>query len=304
MFKWISTSLVVLLLTSRVVFGMTSTNYTIDFDSLNSGGDDISSSTNYQIRDTIGEQATGLSTSTMYSLQAGYRQSDETTNLSFDIGTQENGTQTTFSSFDENGLTVAVASTASFTTSSFIGVVENEGLSQVVALGRIVAIAGTTITVDQWDGDPSGISATPGGGDDFVYRLEGDAATLGALSVSTGKTSLTHTDVTTNATDGYTVYVSSDGKLRVNSSTFITDVVDGAVTIGSEEYGGLVTGAFATVTSTSADFALTTSTFAIQTATTTSLDHRVGLIYKAAIGPGTSAGSYAQLVYYTVTANF
>jgi hypothetical protein len=197
-----------------------------------------------------------------------------------------------------------VASTASFSVGDFIGVVENEGLSQSVALGRIVLIAGNTITVDQWDGNPSSISAVPSGGDDFAYRLEGNAAQLGTLTVTTGATSLTHTDVSTNAQSGYTVYVTSDGKLRVSTSTFIADVSDGAVSIGSEEYGGRTFGSFATPTSTSADFAITTSTFAVQSSTTTAMDQRIGLVYKAAISNGTAAGNYSQLVFYTVTANF
>ncbi len=304
MFKWITLSLVVILFASRAVFGMTSTGYTIDFDSLNSGGDDISSSTNYQIRDTIGEQATGLSSSTSYTIQAGYRQSDAVQNLYFDIGTQQNSTQTPYTAFSSSSLTVVVNSSVNFSTSSFIGVVENEGLSQVISLGKITAINGTTITVDQWDGNPAGMSSSPSGGDDYVYQLEGSSAQLGTLTTATGKTSLTHTDVTTNAGDGYTVYVTSDGKLRVDSSTFISDVSDGSVTIGSEEYGARVFGDYSTVTSTLSDFALTTSTFAIQSSTSTSVDQRVGLIYKASINSGTSAGSYAQLLYYTVTANF
>lgn len=304
MHKWICAALVVILLSSRAAYGMGSSNYTVDFDSINSGGDDVSSSTNFQMRDTIGEQGTGFSSSTNFAIQAGYRQSDEISNLTFDIGTQENGTQTAFTAFSLGGETVTVASTASFSLGDFIGVVENRGLSQIVALGRIVLIAGNDITVDQWDGNPSGISAVPSGSDDFAYRLEGDAAQLGTLTITSGATSLTHTDVTTNASSGYTVYVTSDGKLRASVSTFIADVADGAVTIGSEEYGGRVSGSFATVTSTSADFAITTSTFAIQTATTTAMNQRVGLVYKASIGNGTPAGSYSQEVFYTVTANF
>ncbi|MFA5936098.1 MAG: hypothetical protein WC787_04595 [Patescibacteria group bacterium] len=283
---------------------MSSTNYTVEFDSINSGGDDISSSTNYFIRDTIGEQATGLSSSTNYTVQAGYRQVDETTALTFDIGTQENSTETVFSAFSSGGLSVTVASEASFATDTFIGVVENKGLSQIVALGKITTIGGNVITVDQWDGNPSGISAVPAGGDDFVYRLEGAAAQLGTLSASAGATSLTHTDVTTNAGSGYTVYVSSDGTLRSGSDS-IDNVTDGSVTIGSEEYGALVTGTRGTASSTAADFALTTSLFDIQNATSSApLEQRVGLVYKAAITATTPGGSYSQLVYYTVTANF
>jgi len=301
--KSLCAALVVLLLSSRVVFGMSSVNYGVDFDSINSGGDDISSSTNFLIRDTIGEQATGFSTSTNYSIQAGYRQ-NEISNLQFDIGTQENATRVAFTAFSSSTETVTVASTSNFSTGTFIGVIDNEGLSQIVALGKIIAIVGNVITVDQWDGNPAGVSAVPSGGNDFVYRLEGNAAQLGTLSISSGATSLTHTDATTNGSGGYTVYVTSDGTLRTSTSTFILDVADGAVTVGSEEYGARVTGTFGTASSTSADFALTTSTLAIQSSTSTAVSERVGLVYKAAINSGTAAGNYSQLVIYTVTANF
>lgn len=52
---------------------MSSSNYKIQFDSLNVGGK-LSSSTNYLIEDTVGEIATGLGESSSYKLQAGYQQ--------------------------------------------------------------------------------------------------------------------------------------------------------------------------------------------------------------------------------------
>jgi hypothetical protein len=55
----------------------TSTNYRIQFQSLNVGGEDFQTSTNYRLSDTIGEIATGISTSTLYKLKAGYRQMSE-----------------------------------------------------------------------------------------------------------------------------------------------------------------------------------------------------------------------------------
>lgn len=51
-----------------------STNYRINQDSINIGGLDTSSSTNYYIKDTIGEVGTGTSTSSNYYTKAGYRQ--------------------------------------------------------------------------------------------------------------------------------------------------------------------------------------------------------------------------------------
>lgn len=51
-----------------------STNYILQNDSINIGGKDSSTSTNYSIQDTIGEIATGISTSTNYQINVGYRQ--------------------------------------------------------------------------------------------------------------------------------------------------------------------------------------------------------------------------------------
>lgn len=68
---WVSAFLVLVLPT--LVLAMTSTNYGISWDSINSGGLDVSTSTNYGLKDTIGEAATGNSTSSNYEISAGYR---------------------------------------------------------------------------------------------------------------------------------------------------------------------------------------------------------------------------------------
>lgn len=54
-----------------------STNYQLEFDSVNFGGK-YSTSSNYSIEDTAGEVATGRGTSTSYLLDAGYQQNDGT----------------------------------------------------------------------------------------------------------------------------------------------------------------------------------------------------------------------------------
>jgi len=56
---------------------MESANYRIQSDSVNIGGI-LASSTNYKIEDTVGEIATGESTSASYKLKAGYQQMQET----------------------------------------------------------------------------------------------------------------------------------------------------------------------------------------------------------------------------------
>lgn len=282
---------------------MSSLNYQVNWDAVGSGGDDISSSTNYEVRDTIGQQGTGFSNSSIYGLSAGYRTADQDlASLSFSIGTQENGTQTSYTSFSTTTNQVVVTDAASFSPNDFIGVVENEGLNQQVAVGFIKSIAGTTITVDHWDGSTSTMSQIPSGGDDFVYRLDGSSAILGTLTDTTAKTSITATNVTSNAANGYTVFVSDDGNLRTPGA-FIHNVSDGAVTIGSEEYGWQVFGD--TAVNTGLDNPFSTSTTPIQQSSSVTSDaERVPLIYKISISPTTSAGDYTHMVYFTVTANY
>lgn len=63
-----------LVLASSVLAGRaTSTNYILERDSVNIGGE-YSTSTNYRAEDTLGEVATGRATSTTYILNAGYQQ--------------------------------------------------------------------------------------------------------------------------------------------------------------------------------------------------------------------------------------
>lgn len=50
-----------------------STNYLIEADSINIGGTEDGTSTNYKLRDTIGEVGTGISSSANYQISAGYR---------------------------------------------------------------------------------------------------------------------------------------------------------------------------------------------------------------------------------------
>lgn len=53
---------------------MSSTNYKIQTDSINFGGSDYGASANYQMRETFGEEAPGISNSASYQTRAGYRQ--------------------------------------------------------------------------------------------------------------------------------------------------------------------------------------------------------------------------------------
>ncbi len=286
------------------VHAMTSTNFQILWDSVNIGGDDISSSTNYRLRDTVGEHGSGTSTSENFRLSAGYRVGDvQEPTLTFGLGTQENSTETAYSSFSDAGNTVALASASGFSVGDFIGVVENSGLSQLIAVGKINDITGATITVDDWGGEPASLSGVPLGSDDFAYRLNGTAAQLGNQSITAGKTSVTRTNVISNASNGYSVQILADGGLRASSTQVMTDVSDGAVTVGVEEYGAELVGS--TAAGAGGDFAFSsTGTRVIQQSAALGRSDRVGVIYKLAIAASTSPGSYAQTITYTVTGNF
>ncbi|MFA6437587.1 MAG: hypothetical protein WC242_05260 [Candidatus Paceibacterota bacterium] len=88
---------------------MSSSNYKIQNDSINTGGLDTATSLNYQIKDTVGEVATGNSTSTSYKIYAGYRQMEAdytisisgggTATLTPSIGGVTGGTATATTSF-------------------------------------------------------------------------------------------------------------------------------------------------------------------------------------------------------------
>ncbi len=261
-------------------------------------------STHFQINGAV-ESITGLSQSASFKLVSGVPLFDPpgTPTLSLTVGTQENTTQTAYSAFSTSTKIVTVASVAGFSVGNLIGVVENIGLSEKVAVGRIVLIVGNDITVDAWDGDPNSLSGTPAGGNDFVYRLNGYSAVLGTLTTVSAGESLTAVSVSSTARSGYTAYVNDDGNLRLDATHYIQNVAGGSVAVGTEAYGGHVFGTNAT--STGLDFPFATTTRAIQQSTAQALtEERSAVVYKASVDAGTPAGKYSHVVYYTVTANF
>ena len=276
----------------------------INWNSVNSGGGDAGTSTSYLMRDTLGDQATGFSTSTNYQLSAGYRSEDGgLSSLSFSLGTQENGTLVSYSFFSPSSSQVISSFASSFSVDDLLAVVEDIGTSQLVSVGKIQSITGNVITVDRWDGATSTMLSVPSGGDDALYRLGGSSASLGILSASAVRTAVTATQVTSNAQNGYTLSVIEDGHLRVSTSTYILPVSDGAVSVGSEEYGWRAFGQRAV--STTQDYAFPTSAVAIQSSSGLAEEaERIAVVYKAGISPSTPSGNYAHVVYYTLTANF
>ncbi len=120
--------------------------------------------------------------------------------------------------------------------------------------------------------------------------------TLNTISVTERDLVLT---VGTDSHTGYSVTVSEDGNLR-DGSDDINDVVDGAVTAGSEEYG--------IATDDGGDGLLTqdeaiTNGLAVA-ATNGEVNNRTTTItLKAAVSPSTVDGSYSHDLTFTITVN-
>lgn len=285
------------------LFAMTSTNYGVEWDSINIGGTDDGASANYGLQDTVGEHATGLSDSESYQLSAGYRIADDyIPSLSLVVKTQESQVRSAYTSFSQGGLAVTVNDASLFAVGNYLSVVENEGLGEVVAFGKIVDVTGNIVTVDAWQGDVASMSASPSGSDDYAYRLEGKSAAFGMILPGEGKTSFTAVDVVTNAQQGYTVSIQGLNGLHSASST-IRDVADGSVTLGEEEYGTRSVGSFANSSST--DLAIPTSTQrTIQSSDVPAEHDRSGVIYKLSIDGSTPTGVYEDTVLYRLTSNF
>lgn len=135
----------------------------------------------------------------------------------------------------------------------------------------------------------------------FSFSLDSSSCALSILSfLSVSSCNYTVT-TSTNSLDGYATTIVEDGNLR-DGAKIISAVADGAVTIGSEEYGiGLIGAdkAFAT------DQAITGVPLTIASALTGPISaHAVTVTHKASISSSTLAGSYSHTVTLISTGTF
>lgn len=293
---------------SVALAAMSSSNYQIPWDAFMSGGLDTGQSTNYQASDSIGggfgaEEMSGSA----YSGQAGYRSGDERP-LSFEAAVAPvGGTTAAYSEISISGRTVTLADPSEageFAVNDAIALVQSPGLSQLVVVGKIASIAGGVITVDRFDGDVNTISATPPSGTANVVLLSSSSIAFGSVAASTPSIATGFIGVTSDVRSGYTVYVVADGRPRTSGGDDIDPTADGQVTAGAEEYGIEIVGDRA---AGSGDIAFTTSETAVQNSTNVSGTpaDRVGFLYKMSIHASqTQAGTYAQVVSFTLTPNY
>ncbi len=74
-----------ILIPQAVLAYMSSSDYILWFDSMNIGGEETSNSTNYKLRDTLGEIGTGRIESTSYAGLIGFRQTESDPKFTFTI---------------------------------------------------------------------------------------------------------------------------------------------------------------------------------------------------------------------------
>ncbi|MEK7585432.1 MAG: hypothetical protein AAB455_02890 [Patescibacteria group bacterium] len=136
-----------------------STNYRIQADSINIGGQ-LSTSNNYKLEDTVGEVATGDSSSTNYKVKAGYQ---AMFGSSISISAPSDVTLSSINNIDGGGSTGSVVWTV--TTDN------GAGYTLAIAASTNPALRGTSGSFDDYA--PSG--AVP----DYLWSLAATAAEFG-----------------------------------------------------------------------------------------------------------------------------
>ncbi|MFH1632001.1 MAG: hypothetical protein ABIA47_03235 [bacterium] len=276
---------------------MSSTTYEIRWDSFNVGGDDTSSSTTYQLRDTIGDLAVDGATSTTYDMRPGYREGIYDRTATFEIFIKNRASQVAATSYA--GSTVGVSSTAGISVGGVVLLVENEGFGQNSAIGRVTSIGALSIDIDFETN--SGTTPSINGTGDYLYRMDGTSMAFGALSTAGITTSSIGWEVNADVDEGYSVYIYEDHNLTLGglvSGNAISDVSDGTVSIGSTEYGARSSDkTLASSTFDTNDSAITSSLLQVGSRADNSFQSRDFLTFKASRSSSAAGGTYSHTVY-------
>lgn len=275
---------------------MTSSNYKIRWDTVSTGGSDTASSATYLLNDTIDSSLAGSSSSSSYQLDQGYRV--DTQLITFEAVAQDStsGRAATVLS----GTTVTTG-TSGLAVNDLIVVIQDEGASQVSAIGRIASIGVGTVTVDEWK--TAGSTPVIDGSGDYVYLLSGTALAFGTLSSSSVSTAIIGIEVTAVNDNGYVVQIYESGDLQSGVNT-IDDVTDGGVTAGSEEYGARSSDTtISTSTFDTADTGISSTYQDVASESSASFESRNFITFKTAINASTTVGAYSQTISLIASAN-
>lgn len=278
---------------------MTSTNYKIRWDAVSTGGSDTSTSASYQLRDSVDGSAADNMQSSNYQLDSGYRAGIYDQIITFDVQAQD--VSSVRGATAVSGTTVT-ASESGLAVGDMVALVQDLGLSQVVAVGRVASLGSGSFTVDFWT--DNGTAPTIDGTNDWIYKMSGTSMSLTGISESSAVTAIVAMEVSIENDDGYVIQVFEDGNLR-DGVNDIDDVADGAVSTGSEEYGARssdtsVSGS----TFDTADTAITSSFQDIVTKSSASYEDRSFLIFKSGVDGSTAYGTYAHTVSFIASGNY
>lgn len=127
--------------------------------------------------------------------------------------------------------------------------------------------------------------------------LDSGSVNLGTLSKTAKKTDSLQISVSTDSKTGYMLSISEDGDLRSGVNT-INDVLDGAVSVGEEEYGISVTGSDSLVVGEIPIIGAGTQIASSEGP----VESRVSTVeFAASIDAGTAQGTYGHSVVFTAT---
>ncbi|MBP9828156.1 hypothetical protein KBC55_03285 [Patescibacteria group bacterium] len=278
---------------------MSSTSYQILSDTVGASGDDTSSSASYQLRDSFGNDASGLGDSASYQGMLGYRSQIYDPVVAFAVYAQDTASQVAAVSATSSSVDVTDAS--SYAAGDLIAVVQNEGASQITAIGRITSVSVNTLNIDEFTGG----AITIDGNNDFVYALSGTTVPLASLTPSTLTTGIVAWEVNVDVTGGYSVYIFEDDDLKNGDGDAITDVSDGAVTLGETEYGARSSDtSLASSTFDTQDTAITSSLQEVGSRASSSFESRDFVTLKAAVSDTALDGSYDHNLTFIFVGNY
>lgn len=281
---------------------MSSTNYQIRWDTVNTGGSDTSSSATYLLKDSVTDVAGFVASSTTYQITDGYRAGIFDQIISFDLYIQNSSAETEILAVDRN--TYTVTSSVGLSVGNYVAIVQDRGESQIVGFGRIQGLmqGPDAVTVDRLT--IGGSTPAINGLNDFLYPLTSSSLALETISDTSVGTGVVGFEVTADVDDGYVIQILEDGNLR-NGLNDINDVTDGAVTAGSEEFGlrssdsTLANSAFDT-----SDAAVTSTAQDIVTQSTYAIDNRSFVTFKLSASSSTPSTTYTNITTFIASGLF
>ena len=279
---------------------MSSSNYQIRFDSVGVGGLDTATSTSYKVRDSL-EFIQGVSSSTSYRVDQGYRAGVYDPTVHFNVIAQDTASQVAATAITSTSVTITSAT--GYAVGDYLVVIQNEGLNQVAAMGRITAVVGTTLTIDFFQ-YASSLPVIDSVGD-YVYELTGSTMPLTSITPTSVTTGIFGWEVAADVPTGYSVYVREDQNFQTSGGDVLNDVDDGSVTAEFEEYGGRSSDlSLTSSTFDTADTGFTTTLQQVASRSNATLKARDFLTLKAAAAETTVNGAYSHTLTVVFVGNY